>query len=603
MRSRKAKNISIVLTGIIITGTFLTLLLSCSPEPDTPPNIIIVITDDQGYGELGAHGNSIIHTPNLDDFYNEAVRFTNFHVGTTCAPTRAGVLTARNCNRNGVWHTIGGCSLLNVREETVADVFSASGYATGMFGKWHLGDTYPFRPEDRGFVEAFYHGGGGIGQTPDYWQNDYFDDTYFRNGVPEKAQGYCTDVWFDEALNFIERHRAVPFFCYLSTNAPHGPYNLPESYLEPYMDAELMPHQKRFYGMISNIDDNFGMLLEKLDEWGLADNTIVIFMTDNGTAAGIARDRESGRVFGFNAGMRGTKGSQYDGGHRVPLFIRWTGGGLKAGTDIEELAAHVDLLPTLAELCSVKFNPVLNLDGISLAGLLKEGKSLPERMLVTDTQRQQWPEKNRNSCVMDSEWRLVNGTELYNIKEDPGQKNDLSLEYPDRVQKMAEFYNNCWSEIESEFEYSHIKIGSDDQNPVIITCHDMHTEDPVPWHQGYIREGLLSPDGYYSIEVVEPGEYEIRMKRWPFESGLNMEDDINGMEGNAYTDAIPTGKGMSFNSARFEIVDGMVITEKVNDSGTAILTQLKAGQYKMKFNFQDESGTDFPAYYISISKI
>ena len=603
MHIYSVRNFLFPLAGLL--AFFLSLLSSCTRETDHQPNIILIITDDQGYGDIAAHGNKIIHTPNLDDFYGESVRFRNFHVGTTCAPTRAGLMTGRNCNRNGVWHTIGGCSLLNEREETMADVFSTAGYATGMFGKWHLGDTYPFRPQDRGFQEVFYHGGGGVTQTPDFWQNDYFDDTYYRNGKPEKTIGYCTDIWFDEALSFIDKHRSGPFFCYLSTNAPHSPFNVPEKYLDIYGDADLLPHQQRFYGMISNIDENFGILLDKLEEWELEENTIVIFMTDNGTAAGIASDRKTGRTYGYNAGMRGKKGSQYDGGHRVPLMIRWNDGGWTGGIDIDELAAHVDLLPTLAVLCSVPYNPTLRMDGISLAGVLAQGRAVPVRMLVTDTQRQQWPEQGRNSCVMESEWRLVNGDELYSIKLDPGQKNNMADQFPDRVKKMKDFYNSWWTETESEFEYSHIKIGSPWQNPVILTCHDMHTEDDIPWHQGFIRKGAMNPQGYYSIEVAETGDYEILLGRWPFESGLPMREGIEGRKGTTSTDAIPEGSGKIFTRAICEVegVQKDSAQVDVSETGTIIRTTLTEGRYRMKFNFQDGSGADFAAYYISLKKL
>ena len=177
------------------------------------PNVLFVITDDQGYGDLGCHGNTIINTPHLDKLHSQSISFTNFHVGPTCAPTRAGIMTGRYCNSTGVWHTVGGRSLLRESEITMADVFRENNYRTGMFGKWHLGDNYPFRPHDRGFEKALYHGGGGISQTPDYWKNDYFDDTFFHNGMPESFKGYCTDVWFDEALKFIEDKSDSPFFC------------------------------------------------------------------------------------------------------------------------------------------------------------------------------------------------------------------------------------------------------------------------------------------------------------------------------------------------------------------------------------------------------
>jgi arylsulfatase A-like enzyme len=182
------------------------------------PNVVLVMTDDQGYGDLACHGNSIIKTPNLDALHAQSTRLTNFHVGPTCSPTRASLMTGRYCNRTGVWHTVMGRSLLRKDEVTMADVFRAGGYKTGIFGKWHLGDNYPFRPQDRGFDEVLIHKGGGIGNTQDYWGNDYFDDTYFRNGRPERFEGYCTDVWFTEAIKFIEANKDRPFFCYLPTN-------------------------------------------------------------------------------------------------------------------------------------------------------------------------------------------------------------------------------------------------------------------------------------------------------------------------------------------------------------------------------------------------
>ena len=285
------------------------LLYACSSQQEKvsnttdKPNVIIVITDDQGYGDLGHTGNPIIKTPALDKFSAESVNLTNYHVGTTCAPTRAGLLTGRNCNRNGVWHTIMGASILNADEVTLANVLQDNGYRTGMFGKWHLGDNYPFHPHNRGFDETLYHGGGGVGQTPDYWNNDYLDDTYFRNGVPEKKSGYCTDVWFDEAIKFIEASKEGPFFCYLSLNAPHGPYNVPINYYNLYKDeTNISELQKRFYGMITNIDDNFDKLVNKLDGLGIAENTILIFTTDNGTAAGYRADKGSDQLLGYNAG-------------------------------------------------------------------------------------------------------------------------------------------------------------------------------------------------------------------------------------------------------------------------------------------------------------
>ena len=266
-----------------------TFILTMSRER---PNVVFVLTDDQGYGDLGCHGNDVIRTPNLDRHHADGVRFTDFHVGTTCAPTRSGLLTGHDCNSAGVWHTIGGRSLLREDEWTLADALREAGYRTGHFGKWHLGDSQPFRPHERGFERSIYHAGGGIGNTGDPWGNDYFDDTYYVNGDPERFAGYCTDVFFREGLRFIEEHREEPFFCYIATNAPHTPLNVEPRYVAMYRDAVPHEDRARFYGMITNIDENFGALTRRLEELGLADDTIVVFMTDNGTATGVELDAD-----------------------------------------------------------------------------------------------------------------------------------------------------------------------------------------------------------------------------------------------------------------------------------------------------------------------
>jgi non-canonical purine NTP pyrophosphatase (RdgB/HAM1 family) len=235
------------------------------PDPQKHPNVILIITDDQGYGDLACHGNEWIQTPTMDKLYNESVRLTNFHVGTTCAPTRAGLMSGRDHNRVGVWHTINGRSIMRKEETTIAQIFQNSEYITGMFGKWHLGDNYPYRPQDRGFDEVLMHGGGGVGQSPDYWDNDYFDDVYFKNGYPTQTEGYCTDVWFDAAINFIENNKEKPFFCYVATNAPHSPFHVPQKYIDMYKDNEEIPNPN-FYGMITNIDENLALLMQKLEE-------------------------------------------------------------------------------------------------------------------------------------------------------------------------------------------------------------------------------------------------------------------------------------------------------------------------------------------------
>ena len=313
------------------------------------------MTDDQGYGDLGCNGNTVIQTPNIDRLRGQGLQLDNFHVDPTCAPTRAAWMTGRYSNRVGVWHTVQGRNLLRSREVTMADIFSDNGYATGIFGKWHLGDTYPFRPEDRGFQYTVYHGAGGVGQTPDYWGNDYFDDTYLVNGKLKRFEGFCTDNWFDEGIKFIKANKDKPFFAYIVPNAPHGPFYCPEKYTKLY---EGNPNVSRieFYGMVTNLDDNMAKLMQVLDDEGLAENTILIYTTDNGTAGGLYKGR------GFTAGMRGQKNSQYDGGHRVPMIMRWPAGNVEAGKSVRTLVAHIDMLPTFIDLCDLK-TPEIAFDG------------------------------------------------------------------------------------------------------------------------------------------------------------------------------------------------------------------------------------------------
>jgi len=259
---------------LLISGVL--SLFGCSNQQRKTPNVILILTDDQGFGDIGANGNEWIHTPNMDKLYSESSRFTNFHVSPTSSPTRAALLTGRYNGRTGVWHTITGRSVLRENETTMAQIFSDNGYKTGMFGKWHLGSTYPARPMDKGFGTAVYFNGGGIGNAPDYWDNDYFDDHYLVNGVYKQFDGYCTDVWFTEAMRFIRSNRNKPFFCYLTTNAPHWPYFIEDKYSDQYKENGDIPNPN-FNGMITNIDENLGKLRKELEVLGLAENTILLF--------------------------------------------------------------------------------------------------------------------------------------------------------------------------------------------------------------------------------------------------------------------------------------------------------------------------------------
>ncbi|WP_299098263.1 arylsulfatase [uncultured Winogradskyella sp.] len=571
------------------------------------PNVIVIITDDQGYGDLGAHGNTLVKTPALDQLHDESVRLTDFHVGPTCAPSRSGLMTGRYANRVGVWHTIGGVSILRDDEVTMAEVFQENGYKTAMFGKWHLGDTYPSRPQDKGFEYTITHGGGGVGQTPDYWDNDYFDDTYFKNGLPTKYEGYCTDVWFDEAIDYIETHKDKLFFTYISTNAPHLPYNVPEDYYNQYKDLDIPEFQKIFYGMITNVDDNVAKLQKKLEDLNIADNTIVIFMTDNGTASGYKKVK--GQLYGYNAGMKGTKNSEYEGGHRVPFFIKYPGKNIEGGRDVKALTAHLDILPTLATLCDLELpERQKEIDGSDISSLiLGEEESIGRDYLITDSQRVQSPIKWRKSAVMADKMRLVNGKELYDVSKDPGQEHDLAAQFPEKVEQMRGYYNEWWSSVSTEFnQFPIIVLGSDQQNPIELTCHDTHVHDSkIPWNQNFIREAKKNPmGGEFTVAFEQSGTYTIELSRWPFEANLAINATVEGKAGTISTEAIADGRTMNFKSGGVKI--GAWEQTKAVDKDAKVISftgNFTEGETDMSAWFTTEEGEDWGAFYMRVTRV
>ncbi len=492
------------------------------------PNVVIVITDDQGYGDLGCTGNPIIQTPEIDRLAGESVSLLDYHVAPTCSPTRAALMSGHWTNRTGAWHTIMGRSMLREDEGTLGEFFKGAGYQTGMFGKWHLGDNFPYRPEDRGFDEVYRHGGGGVGQTPDVWDNSYFDGGYFHNGEIVPAKGFCTDVFFDQANRFItESARSEkPFLAYISTNAPHGPFHCPQKYMDLYQGQS--PTIQAFYGMITNIDENVGRTRKLLQKLGIYENTIFIFTTDNGTARG----REI-----YNAGMRGQKGSEYDGGHRVPFLVHWPRGGMASKREVDTLCHAVDIAPTLLDLIGAEAPAGYRFDGVSIKSLLAGagGADWPERMLVTDSQRVRDPIKWKQSAVMSQGWRLVNGKELYHIDEDPAQEKDMAGKYPDRVAKMRAFYEAWWAELEPTFaRTTELHLGHKDHPVVTLTSHDWIQEAYPPWNQAQNRNKQpvhprrlnIKHEGHWAVKVLREGTYEVEVRRWPEESGKKINEEL-----------------------------------------------------------------------------
>ena len=575
------------------------------------PNVILVITDDQGYGDLGCTGHPWLKTPRIDAFHDGAVRLTDFHVSPLCTPTRGALMTGRRPVRNGAWATCWGRSILRKSETTMADVFGAAGYRSAMFGKWHLGDNYPYRPQDRGFQHVVAHKGGGVGQTPDFWGNNYFDDTYFHNGAPVEHAGYCTDVWFDEAIRFIEgcadrqAGTDTPFFVYLATNAPHSPYLVSEEYARPYRGNPDVP-EPEFCGMIANIDENFGRLRRTLAERDLEENTILVFMTDNGSSGGSELDENQYAVRGYNAGMRGKKGSYYDGGHRVPFFLRWPGGGLEGGRDIDEMSLHIDVLPTLIDLCGLDA-PDVDFDGRSIAPLLHGDQvSLPgDRVHFLQYRQDTPPPEKWTNAVMTRRWRLVRGQELYDIKSDPGQRIDVAADHPGEVERLRGAHDVWWDEISPGLEaYCPITLGDPAENPARLCAMDVLGD--VAWHQTHITQAKRST-GTWAVEIARPGRHRFYLRRWPAERDLAIDGTIPPEEAGTliYSSVDARSEAIRPVEARLSLFDEerSVPLESGDKTAEFTLEIQSTGTTFLHASFIDEEGEMQGAYYVDVERL
>jgi len=422
------------------------------------PNIILVMTDDQGYGDLSCNGHPYIKTPYIDAFREQCTRFEDFHVSSTCAPTRGGIMSGVHPFKVGITHTIFHRDLMALDRTTLAEVMKEAGYSTGIFGKWHLGDADPYQPHNRGFDESLIHGGGIAGSSGIRSNGSYFDMIIRHNGQFVQTRGFCTDVFFGQAMRWMKQQHdaSKPFLACIFPNAPHGPWSAPDKYAKMYEYNREPAHKQKagFFAMISNIDDNMGLLMKKLDEWDLANDTVLIFMTDNGSVASSV----------YNAGMKGGKTSVNEGGARVPFFIRWPGK-IEAGRDIDTLVRHFDLLPTFADLAGADISN-LTLDGKSVLPLLEDPNTHWEkRTMFYHTGRWGNPlskhEKHRRNpgadnnkyrtfAVRNEQWRLSvkNGVEkdllLCDILNDPGETVDVSKQYPEVVDQMLKIYGKWW---------------------------------------------------------------------------------------------------------------------------------------------------------------
>lgn len=491
------------------------------------PNVIIIMTDDQGYGDIGINGNPHVKTPVLDRFAGESIQFNQFYVSPVCAPTRASLMTGRYSLRTGVRDTYNGGAIMAAEEITIAEILKEAGYQTGMFGKWHLGDNYPFRPGDQGFDESLIHLSGGMGQPGDFttfFQGDssYFDPVLWYNGEQKSYSGYCSDIFTEEAITFIEDSHQSPFLCYLSFNAPHTPLQVPGEYYNMYKDIdpesdfdddsrpfhEMTDKNKedarKVYAMVSNIDDNVGKLLKKLDDLNITENTLVIFMTDNGP-----QQRR------YNAGMRGLKGSVFRGGVRVPFYWRFPA--LNGNIDtVEASVAHIDLLPTLAQLCNVRIPGDRVIDGKSFLPLLKgeEVDYFNERPLFFYWTRR-YPELYNNIALQQGNYRLIGNTdynagidefELFNIQNDQYEQNNILPANKTLASEMKTELDGLLYELaESDHLINppRIIIGSERENPVYLNRNDAGGQRGI-WRQ---EEAF----GKWRVKIHE-GRYNIRFR-------------------------------------------------------------------------------------------
>lgn len=425
------------------------------------PNVILVMTDDQGMGDLSCMGNEVLRTPHLDRFYAKSTRFTDFHVSPTCAPTRSAMMSGRHEFRNGVTHTIKERERMALSTITFPQLLRKAGYETGIFGKWHLGDEDEYQPYNRGFSEVLIHGAGGIGQSyegscadfPPNRTNKYFDIVALHNDTIKQTKGFCTDVFFHAALGWIKKNHEAkqPFFAYIPTNAPHGPMIAPEKYRKRFLDLGYDDGTAGRYGMIENIDDNFGLLVQKLDEWNAWNNTLVIFMTDNGQAG--SRGKLNGKPVNLHtAGFKTGKGSPYEGGTHVPAFWHWKDV-LGEGVDIPALTAQIDLFKTFCQLTGAEIpSGIQSIDGRSLLPLLENPKAdWGDREVFVHQGR--WEKgadpngsKFKNCAVRTARWRFVNNKELYDISVDPYEANDVAADHPDVIAKLRKAYDQWWEE-------------------------------------------------------------------------------------------------------------------------------------------------------------
>lgn len=482
---------------------------------DTHPNILIIITDDQGWGDLSLHGNLQVHTPNMDRLGTGGTRITHFYVQPVCSPTRAELLTGRYYPRGGVYGTGAGAERLDLDETTIADILKKAGYKTGLFGKWHNGSQYPYHPHGRGFDE-FY------GFTSGHW-GLYFNPMIEDNGAMTRGNGYLPDDITKKTLEFItsSTQQKRPFFSVLSFNTPHSPMQVPDQYWERHKDRELNQrgtepdkenpqHTRAALAMVENIDWNIGRIHDHLKNLGISENTLVVFLSDNGPNG-----------HRWNSEMKGKKGDTDEGGVRSPCFFYWPGT-LEAGHQVDVIGSIIDLLPTLVDLAGIQTDFPKPLDGISMASqILGRDTSTPERLIFN-----YWSDR---LSVRSQQFRLDHTGQLFDISQDPGQTTNVASQYPD-IQSQLQIAAQKWREEvlqpipESPRPFT---VGHPDYSVTFLPARDAKasgnikrsnrwpndsfftewtsTEDHISWDIEVLTPGLYSAEIWYACPIDDIG--------------------------------------------------------------------------------------------------
>lgn len=580
-----------MMTNQRIVLVFALLLTMVGLTKAEKPNVIVIMTDDQG-NNVGFQGNPHVSTPHIDLLAEQSVRLTNFHQMPMCTASRAGLMTGKYAEQTGAWRTSLGRTMMRGDTVTMAETFKDNGYETGQFGKWHLGDNWPMRPQDQGFDEVVGLRCGAVGQIADYWGNDYFDDTYFHNGKPQQYEGYCTDVFFNETIRFIKEKKDKPFFIYLAPNITHLPLKVAEKYSKPHVEKGIDEKLAVLYGMTDNLDENVGRLIDCLKETGLDENTIILMTTDDGVqGAAISRTPDY-----WNMGLRGKKGSQEEGGHRVFCFLRWPAGNVGAGTKNDTLMSVHDVFPTLLELCGLDAPKDVEFSGRSFKPYLKN----PLDPLDDDRtiffyyfNPKKLDQRENQNCVIWKNWRLLAAKNLYDVSKDRMQENDVAAEYPEVVEELNDRFDDYHAQGKALVqEPVRFVLGNPQAPKVELTSQDVYWIKDVSGSQAFGQgdaTNLKQAHGPYKVSLARDGKYTFKLSRYPL-----------------YTD-LPFGKGgrkmeevFSIEKVRMSIagqtVEKVVTPEDIHASFTL---ELKEGDADLDTALIGD-GKDGVAYFVTV---